>query len=109
MWLPKDEKHNPMQQHDEEELKNQLRDGVREKIRLEVDEQLRVELANMQAALVPWSRQLAAARRVRRARRARRGRRGRRKKGKKGKKGEEGEEGEEGQGPARGAATPPPC
>ena len=36
VWLPRDEKNNFMQEHDEELLKDELRDGVREKIRLEV-------------------------------------------------------------------------
>ena len=36
VWLPRDEKNNFTQEHDEELLKDELRDGVREKIRLEV-------------------------------------------------------------------------
>lgn len=42
MWLPRDEKDNFQQQHVEELLRDELRDGVRERIRLEVDEQLRM-------------------------------------------------------------------
>ena len=60
MWLPRDEKNNFTQEHDEELLKDELRDGVREKIRLEVCPQtparrLLPERADTEALFRRWT------------------------------------------------------